>query len=260
MFSSPMTLENRLTTNCTIAFAQSGSRKGDIEANLLAHYEYVHVAARSGSRLLVFPELSLTGYEPQLASALALTPDDYRLQTLASLSKQFKMTIVAGAPILGPYERPYLGAIVFSPSGIRTYYKLHLHPGEDLYFSPGSDICIIDVNEIAVGMAICADTSHPSHVAEVAAGRATVYAAGVLLTNGGFQKDADMMQNYALAHGIAVGFANHTLSTGGYLPAGKSSMWNNQGRLIAQALGTEACLVLGRCCPDGWQGEVVPIP
>lgn len=51
-----------------IAAAQIPSRRGDIDANLATHATAMAAASRHGVSVLVFPELSLTGYEPTLAA------------------------------------------------------------------------------------------------------------------------------------------------------------------------------------------------
>jgi predicted amidohydrolase len=60
----------------TIAAAQSQSVKGDIAANVRRHAEFVRVAAALKADVIVFPELSLSGYEPTIAAEVALSPDD----------------------------------------------------------------------------------------------------------------------------------------------------------------------------------------
>lgn len=49
-----------------IAIAQLDSIAGDIHANLSAHQQMIAKAAAQGAALVVFSELSLTGYEPTL--------------------------------------------------------------------------------------------------------------------------------------------------------------------------------------------------
>ena len=58
----------------TIAAAQSISIAGDLAANIQRHLRFIEVAAEQGVELLVFPELSLTGYENEVAAALAIDP------------------------------------------------------------------------------------------------------------------------------------------------------------------------------------------
>jgi predicted amidohydrolase len=60
----------------TIAAAQSRSVRGDIETNVTIHAGYVRLAANHSCNLIIFPELSLTGYEPDIAADLILDTDD----------------------------------------------------------------------------------------------------------------------------------------------------------------------------------------
>lgn len=55
----------------TIAAAQSISVAGDLPGNIARHLDFMASAAEQGVQLLVFPELSLTGYEPERAFDLA---------------------------------------------------------------------------------------------------------------------------------------------------------------------------------------------
>ena len=55
-------------TALTLAAAQTISIPGDVAANIQRHLAMMRAAAEQGVQLLVFPELSLTGYEPFLAA------------------------------------------------------------------------------------------------------------------------------------------------------------------------------------------------
>jgi len=68
-----------------IGLAQIRPVKGNIDANLEAHRRFITKASLYGSDLIVFPELSLTGYEPGLARALAQEEDSSVLKTLQKL-------------------------------------------------------------------------------------------------------------------------------------------------------------------------------
>lgn len=58
-----------------IAAAQSASVPGDIAQNVAHHVQFGTLAAKRGVQLLVFPELSLTGYELGLARAHPVRPE-----------------------------------------------------------------------------------------------------------------------------------------------------------------------------------------
>lgn len=65
-----------------ISIAQIEAIKGDIEKNLDKHLQFIEAASSGQSDLIMFPELSLTGYEPGLAKELATHSMDDRLNPL----------------------------------------------------------------------------------------------------------------------------------------------------------------------------------
>lgn len=241
----------------TIAAAQSSSLRGDIAANVQTHVEFARKAAAYDTDVIIFPELSLSGYEMDLAGTLILAPEDDRLRPLHDLSRRFSMTIIAGAPTDSGLEKPHLGALIFSPENPSVYAKIHLHGDEVNYFSPGDAACVLDIKGTAVGVAICADITHPMHAKNAAGLGAAVYAAGVLLTEQAHGPDTAMMQTYASDHNMLTVLANHGRPTGGWISAGKSAIWDEQGRCIAQADGTEDALVLATRGTNDWQGRIV---
>jgi predicted amidohydrolase len=169
-----------------IAAAQACSIKGDIRANVNAHVAMARMAAARGARLVVFPELSLTGYEPELAAALATGPNDPRLAPLGKCSQRYGITLIAGAPVVCSRGKPFIGAYVFTPTRTFLYRKRHLHPGEERFFSEGkAESRIVTVSGMRVGTAICADTNHASHAQAAAKRGAQCYAAGVLISESG---------------------------------------------------------------------------
>lgn len=83
----------------TLAAAQYPAAAADITCNLERHLEFIAQAADKQVQLLVFPELSLSGYELANAAELALTLDDPRLQPLSAAAQSRQMTIIVGAPL-----------------------------------------------------------------------------------------------------------------------------------------------------------------
>lgn len=76
-----------------IAIAQIEAIKGNIEKNLENHLKWIKQAIKNNADMLDFPELSLTGYETDLAEGLATNQDDKRLDEIQSLSNENKITI-----------------------------------------------------------------------------------------------------------------------------------------------------------------------
>lgn len=99
-----------------LAVGQVVSNPLDVEANVGRHVEAVRDAAERGARLVVLPELSLTGYELGGISTVALSPGDVRLEPLREVSRSTGATAVVGAPTRRD-GRTYLSAVADQPDG-----------------------------------------------------------------------------------------------------------------------------------------------
>lgn len=245
----------------TIAAAQSFSLAGDILGNIVRHGRFIEAAAEQGVELLVFPELSLTGYEGQDAAALAIDPQDAVLQPLRDLARELGVTVVVGMPIrLEGSVSALIGALVLGADGsLGVYSKQHLHTGEERVFAPGFGGPTLRIGGEVVALAVCADFTHASHVAAAADQGANLYAAGVLISEKGYAADTAILQGYARQHSMAVLIANHGGLTGGWQSAGRSGIWSEDGSLVVVAPGAGDLLVIAECHEGGWQGRVVPV-
>jgi predicted amidohydrolase len=240
-----------------IAAAQVPSVRGDMAGNIRTHTAAIASAAERGISVLVFPELSLIGYEPDLAAELATTAADERLAPLAALARQHRMAVVVGASLRNAGKKPNLGAILFSADGsTHTYAKMHLGSSEPTYFMPGDTPLSFATHGQRVGLAICADSSRPSHPQAYAEGGSTVYAAGVFLNAKWYADDSPRLAEYASRFRMLVVMANHAASVGTYVSVGKSAVYAPDGTLLAEAGGTENCLVIAARTGDAWRGEV----
>lgn len=245
-----------------IAGAQSISIAGDIAANVLTHTKFIAAANRAEVDLLVFPELSLTGYELSLLRECLLRPNDSRLAAIRDMAFETKMTVVVGAPVTcGTGVTPAIGAITFFPDGRHSVYlKQHLHPGEEKFAAKGD--AVSQKNELlgeSFSLAICADTTHETHAANAAMAGASLYLAGVLVSEAGYATDTAKMHHYASNLNLGVLMSNHGGPTGGYVSAGKSAFWAPGGRLVVDAPGIGDVLVVAANHSGDWDGELVAV-
>jgi hypothetical protein len=58
---------------------------------------------------------------------------------------------------------------------------------------------------------------------------------------------------------MAVLMANYSGATGGWVSAGKSALWSEDGQLVAASTGTEEALVVGMKQNGVWNGIVLPL-
>lgn len=243
-----------------IAAAQSISIAGDINANISRHLQFMRKAADNGVHLLVFPELSLTGYERSLARKLAILPDDDVLSPLRDMAQRAGMVTVVGAPLISSSSRDdiFIGALVLGTDGaIGVYAKQHLHPGEDTVFACGEGGSFVSVQDSEVALAICADYTHPGHVQRAARSGAGIYAAGALITERGYMLETELLAGYAVEHKMAVLLANHGGPTGGWNPVGRSAIWVEDGRQVVAASGCGDLLVIATRDSGRWSGMTV---
>lgn len=145
--------------------AQIGPRLGDFETNLQLHLEAGERAAADGCDLLVFPELSLTGYYLRdLTADVALTLDAPQLQPLRELSR--RLDLVVGM-VEESDRHSFFTASVYLSGGevVRVQRKVYLPTygmfDEGRYLSPGRTVRAFDTRFGRVGMLICEDVWHP---------------------------------------------------------------------------------------------------
>ena len=243
-----------------IAAAQSTSVPGDISRNVAHHVRIGTIAAERGAQLLVFPELSLTGYELTIARSKAVRPDCSDLDPLRHLAAHAHMTVVVGAPMLNDKDELHIAAFAIRPDGtVSTYTKQYVHQSEEEVFTSGPGGPALLLEDATVALAICADATHPQHAASAAARGANVYAVGVMITEGGYARKVTLLRNYALEHRMAVLMANYSGATGGEVSAGKSALWSEDGQVVAASTGTEEALVVGMKQNGSWSGIVSPL-
>ena len=248
-----------------IAVAQTCPVAGDVEANLAEHVRLARLAAREGARLLVFPELSLTGYEIGLAEALAFSEQDRRLAPLVEEAARLSMILVVGAPVrIG--ARLYIGAFILSPDRtIEIYTKHHLGafsesarrdgivpPAEATVFAPGDRDPLIRLGSEVAAIAVCADVGRPSHAAHAARRGARIYLASMFVIPSDLAGDLEKLESRARGHGMVVAFANFGGASGGLVSGGRSSIWSPTGDRLVRLESSGAGLAMATKTLDGW--------
>ena len=228
--------------------AQLSATPGDVEKNLAKHIDVIHAAASEGADAVFFPELSLTGYEPELAGALAMVLTDNRLDIFQTLSDSYTLLIAVGAPTKGQ-EGTEISMITFQPGLPRTVYsKQLLHADELPFFTPGTQQQVLRQAEHVLVPAICYESLQPTHAAQAAAAGAQVYLASVAKS----QKGVDMACNHypamARTHGMTVIMANCVGPADNFVGAGQSAVWNPNGERVCSADAFQQALVAYDTC------------
>ncbi|NYH40641.1 putative amidohydrolase [Micromonospora jinlongensis] len=209
----------------------------DVAANARAHAAAVRAA---NSRVVVFPELSLTGYE---LDAPVVSVDDPRLAPLVEACGEAGALALAGAPVAGDH----IAVLAVTGAGVTVAYrKMWLGDAEARRFRPGDAPVVLDVDGWRVGLAVCKDTGVAAHAERTAALGIDVYAAGVLESARDAAVTDQRAHRIATAHQVWVAVASFAGSTGGGYTeaAGRSGVWTPQGEVVARA-GTEPGELVG---------------
>ena len=217
-----------------ICIGQTNPRKGDIEKNIEQHIKLLDIAIHRNADIVIFPELSLTGYEPELAKDLATTQADKRLDVFQNISDINEVVIGVGLPTR-ENDNIFISMIVFQPKKERlTYSKQYLYPTEVGYFTPGKQQIYLNICDNIVAPAICYELSNPEHSEAAYKNKANIYIASVLNSVGGVDGDIKKLSAIANKYKMTVFMANFIGQSGGYQCAGKSSIWDTTGNLIGQ--------------------------
>jgi predicted amidohydrolase len=216
----------------TIAVAQPACIPHDLHANGSIHARAVRYAR---TRIVVFPELSLTGYELEAA---AVDPGDLALEPIVRACRESGSTALVGAPVAGPGGQTFIAMLAVGTAGVSILYrKRWLGDEEGVRFTPGDEPTVLDVDGWRVGVGICKDTGMREHVERMAELGIDTYCAGLvhLLEELGEQEERAV--SIARRCGAFVAFASFAGPTGGGYSqtAGSSTIWTSNGQVLSRA-------------------------
>jgi predicted amidohydrolase len=219
----------------TVAVAQPLCVSHDVAGNASRHAGVVRSA---DARLVVFPELSLTGYE---LDAPVVAVNDLRLTPIVDACAATGSIALAGAPVADDSGRAYIGMLAVDDIGVRVAYrKMWLGGEEPGRFRPGEEPAVLELDGWRLGLAICKDTRITQHAADTAALGIDVYVAGMVESADDSAAPEERARRVAAAHDVSVAIASFAGPTGGGFEdtAAGSGIWSPAGERLAHA-GTE---------------------
>ncbi|MDX1663159.1 MAG: nitrilase-related carbon-nitrogen hydrolase [Candidatus Promineifilaceae bacterium] len=247
--------------NLKVGLAQMTPKLGAIEANLELHLQLIEQAADQGVELLLFPELSLTGYRLRdLAFEVALQPSykDPVFGRLLGASRD--MDIVVGFVESDERQKFYISAAYLSGGEVvhlhrKVYLPTYGMFDESRYFAWGDAVRAFDTRFGRMGLLICEDFWHvsPPHLlwldgADILLLTSASPGRGVATEQkiGSARWVEHINQAYA---SIFTNFVIHTNRTGfedGVNFWGGSTVFDPEGVLIAQGPYYEEALVVAK--------------
>jgi predicted amidohydrolase len=246
-----------------IAIAQCAPALGAFERNLAMHDAWIQRARAAGAALVVFPELSLTGYYlKDLAADVACEASDERLRPIAEASRA--IDICAGFVERGPDARLHIAQGYWSKGAlVRVHRKVYLPTygifDDGRYFGPGERFEVFPSAVGPAGLAICEDLWHVSVPYLYAATGATVVLSPASSPGRGVAEGGDlgtaescrlMDRFYAQYLTLYVVFANRVGHEDGIAFWGGSEVVAPDGTVVARAPDFEEHLLVAEVDKD----------
>lgn len=231
-----------------IAAAQFAPVTGDVEANLRTAAGLVRAAGAEGARVVLLPELAVTGYEPALIGAtpaMSLTEDDVRLEPVREACRAAGTAAVVCAAVYTAGGRPAIASLVIGPDGelLARYDKAHLHGIENEVFAPGTADGRFTLDGVGFALATCYDNRFPEIAERAVAAGCTVY-----LASSALDADSDQFEKVypvrAREFGLYVVLSNPLGTSEAGTCVGRSGVWGPDGELIVDAGPERAGFVL----------------
>ncbi|MFI5426415.1 carbon-nitrogen hydrolase family protein [Aeromicrobium sp. UC242_57] len=212
-----------------IAVGQYPSIAGDVVANVATAVEAVTAASAAAARVLVLPELFLTGYA---MPPTVIDVDDPRLRPLDEAATVAGLTVIVGAATPGE-GLPQLSLLTVGAGVRRVYDELHLCGEERSHFVAGEQPVAVEIDGWSLGLAICYDGCFPEHARVLADAGADVYVAAVAYFAGSEHRRDLYYRSRALDNGFFVAVSGLVGECGGAQFNGGSAVYDPEGRPLA---------------------------
>jgi 5-aminopentanamidase len=226
-----------------VAAVQAESVAGDVAANVSTATAWVRRVASDGARVVVLPELFLTGYAREAWSRddAFVQPADDRVAPVADAARDTDTLVLAGAAVRDAETGSRsIGLLAFQPGGevVLAYRKQHLWEAEREFFVAGTSGTSLDIDGWRLGLAICYDGCFPEHARAACDAGALVYVCpSAYVVGSEHRRDlyyaARALDNgcYSVMAGL-VGRCGETQFSGGtaiYDPQGRAVSWVDDG-------------------------------
>ncbi|WP_129139621.1 nitrilase-related carbon-nitrogen hydrolase [Modicisalibacter coralii] len=188
--------------NYRLAAAQINCSLADVAANLETHRRLIAQARQRAVDVLLFPELSLTGYDlGERVPGVAMRRDDPRLIRLAEAVGDM-LVVVGFVETVGRGEYANAMACLCHGRVVAVHRKLNLctYGGheEGKHFGKGQALTVADADGLACGVMICADLWNPGLAHAAMLERPDVMLAPVNAATGMVDGDFDDEGNWLL--------------------------------------------------------------
>lgn len=226
----------------TIATVQMKPRLGDMEENLIAMSNWIkQIGTEQKTDLIVFPELSTTGYECGVSfTDYAQRVPGPSVNLIAQRASEYGVHIAFGLVTKEKVESIlHNSLVVVGPDGevIGEYHKVHLLGEEQMTFRPGYRYTTLETEFGILGLLLGWDLAFPEVARSLALG-----GADVLVVSANWEEPrADEWRTYlrsrAYENTIFVAAANRVGEEPSYTFCGDSAIIGPRGQVYASLAG-----------------------
>jgi predicted amidohydrolase len=261
-------------THCKIGIAQISPRLGDVAANLSMYEQHIARAQEEGIDLLVFPELSLTGYHLRdMVATVALREDAAEITRLKELSRT--VPFIAGLVEESADFRFYNTALYLSDGDIQHVHRKVYLPtygmfDEQRYYARGDRIRAFETPFGRAAILVCEDLWHPSTAYIAALDRALMIICPSSSPLRGIADDKEQDENarywesinraYAETFGVFVIYANRVGFEDGVGFWGGSEIIDPFGQCLAKGQYYEEDFVTAEISLDAVRRKRIAAP
>ncbi|MEP4033784.1 carbon-nitrogen hydrolase family protein [Roseibium polysiphoniae] len=224
-----------------IAVCQMDAAISDQEERLSVIERFASEAAEEGVRILVFPELAITGYGA--GEVIASTAENFKespvLARLSDLAKKLELAMVVGVA-LKQADHVFNTAVFLTPDGSRTAYsKVQLYGAyEKGLFQPGdAPSLIVEFEGLKLGFLVCFDVEFPERTRDLAMRGADLVLVPTALpkSSAGAFIAGSVVPVRAFESQIFLAYANHCGADQNFAYQGSSCVAAPDGTLLASA-------------------------
>ncbi|MDQ7060722.1 MAG: nitrilase-related carbon-nitrogen hydrolase [Sulfurimonas sp.] len=148
----------------TIATVSLNQIWEDKKSNILLCEEYIEEASRKKVDLIIFPEMTLTGFSTNIEKIAEEESRSETIKKFQDLAKFFKIAILFGL-VINNGEKALNKSIFIDNKGTVLGKYLKIHPfsfsGEDKYFNAGNKLEQFNFKDTIIGLTICYDLRFP---------------------------------------------------------------------------------------------------
>lgn len=125
---------------------------------------FVHNAKVHGAELVIFPEMTLTGFSMNISDIAEDRTTSSSVELFQQLAREFRIAILFGV-VFQDGSKATNNAILVNDEGVIKGGYSKIHPfsfaGEDKVFNGGDQICLVNLGKITIGLTICYDLRFP---------------------------------------------------------------------------------------------------